>query len=405
MADLSSLSDQQLEQYRQVLTQNKPEVHSGFGAVGDALAGAGGSVAQHAVNVYDLLRKIPGADKLLPDSASFHQAIADATPDNTPSHIGKFLENVAEFAIPAGKAAKMAEGSSLGVRMAAQAGSAGATRAVQGGNTGEVADAAALGAAGPVLGYAAGYLAPRLTDMIKQAGPAVRDAAADIVGVLNPKLANVMRTVGKVAGKVGSSVPVTASEAVPAVSGVNPNSLTGSIRNFSTPAPPQPTAVPSVAPAAVVSSPASVPASVSALRNPEQQAAAKALADEMLKSGTATPEMMADPSKAELPDPKAVADIMRELPAGAPKALAKANYAGNQEPQQAGIVYDAAGRAAKSQNLATMLHDEGLASKDIANWDIKKLNAAARDRGMRTPFSMKSFGELVQQLRKMEGSK
>ncbi len=131
--------------------------------------------------------------------------------------------------------------------------------------------------------------------------------------------------------------------------------------------------------------------------------AKRALADEMVKNGTATPEMLKAP--ADLPDPEAVADMMRDLPAGAPKAIAKANYAGNQEPRQAGIVYDAAGRAAKSQNLATMLYDEGAKSKDIANWDLKKLNAEAKMRGMDKAFSMKSFGEIVQQLRKMESAK
>lgn len=383
MADLSTLSDQQLEQYRQTLTQGKPEVHTHFGAVGDALAGAGGSVAQHAVNIYDLLRKIPGADKVLPDSATLHQAISDATPDNTPAHIGKFLENVAEFAIPAGKAAKLAEGTSLGVRMAAQAVPAATVRAVQGGNSGEVADAAALGAAGPVVGEVVGFLTPKLTAMVQRAGPAVRDAAADIVGIKYPKLANTMRAIGKVARGASESggAPVVASSPAQELSAAQS---------------PQGLEVPiSKAPGKT------------ALRTPEQRSAAQALADEMIKHGSATPEMLADPANTavDVPDPKELGDIMRDLPPGAPKAIAKANYAGNQEPQQAAAVYDAAGRAAKSQNLATMFHDEGLASKEIANWDIKTLNAAARDRGMQTPFSMKSFGELVQQLRKMESGK
>lgn len=381
MADLSTLSDQQLEQYRQSLTQSKPEVHTHFGAVGDALAGAGGSVAQHAVNIYDLLRKIPGADRVLPDSATLHQAIADATPDNTPAHIGKFLENVAEFAIPAGKAAKLAEGTSLGVRMAAQAVPAATVRAVQGGNSGEVADAAALGAAGPVAGEAIGFLTPKLTAMAERAGPAVRDAAADIVGIKYPKLANAMRAIGKVArgaSESGGAPVVASSPAQELAAAQSPQGLEVPVNK----APVQ-----------------------TALRTPEQRSAAQALADEMIKHGSATPDMLADPAAVDVPDPHAVADMMRDLPAGAPKAIAKANYAGNQEPQQAGIVYDAAGRAAKSQSLATMFHDEGLASKTIANWDIKTLNAAARDRGMKTPFSMKSFGELVRQLRKMEAIK
>lgn len=122
-------------------------------AATDFLAGAGGSLAQHAVNAYDLLRKIPGAERILPDSASFHKAIADATPESTPAHVGKFLENVAEFAVPGGKASELTKGASLLPRAAAQAAVGAGVSGVQtGGDTGAMATGAVAGAGGEVLG-------------------------------------------------------------------------------------------------------------------------------------------------------------------------------------------------------------------------------------------------------------
>lgn len=121
----------------------------------DAAAGAGGNLATHAVNAYNLLRKIPGADRILPDASEFQRSIKDATPDNTPSHIGKFLEDAAEFMIPAGAAEKLTQGASLATRAATQAGVGAGVSAVQsGGNPGATVAGAVLGGAGPVLGGA-----------------------------------------------------------------------------------------------------------------------------------------------------------------------------------------------------------------------------------------------------------
>lgn len=131
--------------------------------------------------------------------------------------------------------------------------------------------------------------------------------------------------------------------------------------------------------------------------------AKRALADEMLKSGSATPEMLGEPgAEPMVPDAKALKTLMRDLPTGGPRAIAKANYAGNQEPAQAAAVYEAAGRAEKSQALSQMLYDEGLSSRQVARWSPKAWEAAAGDRGMPTAFSKESQGEVIQMLRKME---
>jgi hypothetical protein len=152
-----------------------PAVTTG-NVVGDALAGVGGSFAQHAVNIYDLIRKIPGADKVLPDSAALHKAIADATPDNTPSHIGKFIESAGEFMMPAGEAAKATQGARLLTRTAVQAGVGGGVSAVQSaGDPKATATGAVLGAAGPIVGAGIDAAAPAL-------GASVKRVAAQVLG-------------------------------------------------------------------------------------------------------------------------------------------------------------------------------------------------------------------------------
>jgi len=119
----------------------------------DVAAGAGSNVAQHAVNVYDLLRKIPGLDARLPDSATVHAAIDAATPQTTSANIGKFLEGATEFAIPAGKVAEATRGANLAARALAQAGVGGGVSAVQtAGDPASIATGAALGAGGEVAG-------------------------------------------------------------------------------------------------------------------------------------------------------------------------------------------------------------------------------------------------------------
>ena len=92
---------------------------------------------------------------------------------------------------------------------------------------------------------------------------------------------------------------------------------------------------------------------------------------------------------------------MRDLPPGTPNKIADANYAANQEPKQAGAVYEAAGRATKAQNLSQMLYDEGMTARKVAKWDGKAWEAAAKDRGMPV-FSAESQGEVIDALKKLE---
>jgi len=108
----------------------------------------------------------------------------------------------------------------------------------------------------------------------------------------------------------------------------------------------------------------------------------------------------------EAPDPEALKMAMRDLPVGAPKAIAKANYAGNQEPAQAAAVYDAAGRANKAQILSTMLHDEGITAQKVSKWSADAWLKAAQDRGLldkHQPFSVASQGEVIDALKRLEG--
>ena len=162
-------------------------------AATDLLAGAGSGLAQTAAGVYDLLRKIPGADKLLPDSKTFHDAIQNATPDTTPAHVGKFLEGVTEYAIPAAKAAEATRGMGLVARTLAQAGVGGGVSAVQsGGDPGAIATGATLGAGGEVVGDiargAAGLLAnkaPTLANFAESFGGATPTQKARITKALD----------------------------------------------------------------------------------------------------------------------------------------------------------------------------------------------------------------------------
>ena len=156
--------------------------------VADLAAGAGSGLAQTAAGVYDLLRKIPGADKLLPDSKTFHDAIQNATPDTTPAHVGKFLEGVTEYAIPAAKAAEATRGMGLVARTLAQAGVGGGVSAAQtGGDPAATATGTVLGAGGEVLSDvargAAGLLAnkaPTLANFAESFGGATPTQKARI---------------------------------------------------------------------------------------------------------------------------------------------------------------------------------------------------------------------------------
>ena len=389
-----------------------PEPGASSGSmVGDFLAGVGGNFAQHAVNAYDLLRKIPGADKILPDSTEFHKAIADATPDTTPAHVGKFVESAEEYMLPAGRAAKATTGMGLAARAGAQAATAGGVRAVQGGTPGEIADTAALGAAGPVVGdvVGAGVSALRNLNTSGAAGKAAVSLGKNVLGAISPR-ARYMT------GAVSDAMDLkNALTKAPAALTPQEQSVISAMRGGESPAPanvlppeqaasmlaemngpPAPTAA---APAPEVVPPASAPLVNGRASVAEQLREAMAPGVKPGEGGVAT--IAPEPAPSDLPDPKALKKAMRDLPPGTPNKIADANYAANQEPKQAGMVYEAAGRATKAQNLSQMLYDEGMTARKVAKWDGKAWEAAAKDRGMPL-FSTESQGEVIDALKKLE---
>lgn len=121
----------------------------------DAAAGAGVAASEHAANIYDFLRKIPGADKVLPDSTEFRKSIGAADPHTGSSEFGKFAEGVAEFALPSGQVAEATQGARLLPRAVAQAATGAGVSAIQSnGDPGSIAAGAAAGAGGEVVGDA-----------------------------------------------------------------------------------------------------------------------------------------------------------------------------------------------------------------------------------------------------------
>lgn len=106
-----------------------------------------------------------------------------------------------------------------------------------------------------------------------------------------------------------------------------------------------------------------------------------------------------------VPDAEAVRGAMRGLPSGAPRAIADANYAADQEPTQAGVVYKAAAQVTKAQQFAQMIYDEGsTTAQKVSKWGDKAWKAAVTDRGMPNAFSDVSRGEVIAELKRLEGN-
>jgi hypothetical protein len=143
--------------------------------VTNTLAGIGSGLASTGVGAYNLARKIPGVDQVLPAPNAAMQATTQA-PAGFFGGAGKFLEQAGEFLIPAGLAADATKGAGLLARASAQALAGGGVSAVQsGGNPASIATGAALGAAGPVLGAGIEAAAPSV-------GSAVKKVAAQVLG-------------------------------------------------------------------------------------------------------------------------------------------------------------------------------------------------------------------------------
>jgi hypothetical protein len=486
--------------------------------VGDGLAGVGAGAIHTLIGAYKLLRMVPGVGDKLPAPSDFIESLG-TEPDTIAGHVGKYGEQAGEFVIPASKAAKITEGAGLITRAAGQAAAAGGTRAVQtGGDPRQTADAAALGALGPVVGAAAGA-GGRAIAHAAENNPALIKAAksltGNLAGALSPRLRFGAGAVGDVAdiasalsGKVAAASEAAETEAAQlddiargmgAKGGFKALDLKGqnTVRDLAakiaespsgsrppvqagTPAPQAPQASapppeapsvqqatptpqpqpgrpintfvpggpvrPPVAPAPVAVAPtvqaapsvaapvAEIPANATPAelgkfpapqvaewlkgRNmpatrplpvarvatagtelvpkpasaPPPASIAQQLADEMTKSGTATPEMLAD---------SGIRDLLRDAPGGMGKAIAKANYAGNQEPAVAAQVYEAGARADKAHKLADALYKGGIPYEDALRMDPDHWQMLSKALGVNTP-SKQSIGETLFRLQRLE---
>jgi len=178
-----------------------------LGHVGDFISGIGAGGIGTVLGAYELLRKIPGADKVLPPVSDQVRSYAEP-PDTVAAKVGRFLEQGAELAAPAGAAAELTKGAGLAARMAAQALAAGGTRAVQtGGDIPQALDAAAGGAALPLIPPAAGAAMALLK---KSRG--LSDLAPDLVGMVNPRAAHALRVAQKVGRALSAPAPAEDQE-------------------------------------------------------------------------------------------------------------------------------------------------------------------------------------------------
>lgn len=88
--------------------------------VKDFTAGIGAGAISTGVGAYNLARKIPGADSVLPKPNEYVEGLT-RPPDSDAGHAGKMTEQVGEFMIPGGaisKGAKAIEGATAGLRAA-----------------------------------------------------------------------------------------------------------------------------------------------------------------------------------------------------------------------------------------------------------------------------------------------
>lgn len=176
----------------------------------DAVRGAGAGAIGTIVGAYNLARKLPGADSLLPPPNDYVEGLTKP-PETMAGSVGHFAESIGEFALPmskVGKATKAVEaatkvGKGAGtIRTALSAAAPVATRAIgeglgagaieavrSGGDLDKAKTTAAFGAAGgaavPVVGGLAekalsGWAGKALTDMLGKTtgagGEAVRTA-------------------------------------------------------------------------------------------------------------------------------------------------------------------------------------------------------------------------------------
>lgn len=133
-------------------------------------------------------------------------------------------------------------------------------------------------------------------------------------------------------------------------------------------------------------------------------AIAKQLADEMLRSGTATDSMIVPEEAAHVTDEGKLAlrDLMRSVSPEHAKALADATYAGApEEGEVAGAAYEAAARADKAQKLANALSKGGVSAADAERIEKDHWDLLSKAIGVRSP-SKATIGEVLFRLKRME---
>lgn len=176
---------------KQPTPQQRAEAGTGS-VIGDAFTGIGSGVIGSGLGLYDIARKIPGADKVLPAPSDEVRALA-VSPSTFAGRAGHFLEQAAEFAVPAAKVGSALRGAGLLARMGGQAAvGAGVSAAQSGGDPVSTAVGGALGAgseaAGAVVQGAKSLLAaksPTLANFAESFGGATPTQKARITKSLD----------------------------------------------------------------------------------------------------------------------------------------------------------------------------------------------------------------------------
>lgn len=154
--------------YERVLNMEPPDQGPGSKLAFGVAQGAAKGINSTVIGAADLANKMfttgPFGHDLFQISPETRQLLTQ--PNQPGQGTGKFLEQAAEFAVPAGEAAKAMEGAPLAARLLAQSGISGGVSAVQsGGDAATTAMGAGMGGLG---------------ELTKAAVPAIRNAAGEL---------------------------------------------------------------------------------------------------------------------------------------------------------------------------------------------------------------------------------
>jgi hypothetical protein len=156
------------------------------------LQGAGKGLMSTGLGALDVISKMRGAPS--PVDPAYQQSVTQ--PNGPGQGTGKFLEQTAEFALPAGVAGDALKGASLGARLAAQAGiGAGISAAQSGGDPVSTISGGVLGGSGELLGAAAkGFKA-----LAAQKAPTLANFAESFGGATPTQKARITNALGTLA--------------------------------------------------------------------------------------------------------------------------------------------------------------------------------------------------------------